>query len=94
MSNLLSFRHGGGARIGKSPQKRPEYYDKGTQSLRCSDCGAVCNVRRNSTYNPERMTLLMEAFEEQHKLCKEFASYSRARSEQIYRRGMRAAFTN
>lgn len=44
-------------------------YQNATQSHRCLGCGENMPVARRSTYNPERMMLLTEAFREKHKNC-------------------------
>lgn len=45
-------------------------YDRGTQSLRCDKCKQSLPLCRTSTFNPERMVLLAEAFAIKHLGCR------------------------
>jgi len=88
MSLPLLSRRDGGAKIVSFPRRPHSCYDWQTQSLHCEFCKETINLRRQSISNPERMAILIEAFEQNHKACKEFDNYRRARAEQIWRRGM------
>lgn len=70
------------------------WYDRELQSLCCKGCGTKLPLRRNSTFNPERMVMMIEAFAQEHKECTEFKNYLRARNEIHWRKGMRHNFPN
>ena len=67
-------------------------YDSHLQSLHCQFCKGFVNLNRRTVTNPERIVMLIEAFEEQHKHCKEFENVGRA--EQVWKRGMKLLLVN
>jgi hypothetical protein len=82
------------AKIVNFPEHSNSTYNPKLQSLHCKYCLGTLNLSRKSIANPLRMVMLMEAFDQQHKSCKEFENYRRARNEQIYKRGMKLALVN
>lgn len=69
-------------------------YNSRLQSLHCQFCKGFVNLNRRTVTDPERTVMLIEAFEEQHKDCKEFDNVPRSRAEQVWRRGMKLALVN
>lgn len=71
---------------------RHSCYDSHLQSLHCQFCKGFVNLSRRTVENPERTVMLIEAFQEQHKHCKEFENVGRA--EQVRKRGMKLLLVN
>ena len=75
-----------GHKVDKCVLHLVSYYNRELQCFRCPDCGEKTPIRRASTFDAERLVLLIECFTLQHEDCAQYKNFLRARAERTWRR--------